>query len=201
MTRSFDVFSDQRLNKPLSKQSQGWWLETPSGLLWRHCNAQGDVSVTVAKCNHLVVQLCGLYPGCLVLAGNALFMSTLLRFPYDIIEPEDRHVDLFYRHKVLKVSKRQPQSPSVKIKQSMQQTTFYYCYLGNNLWHACWQSDLNNNVNMIWNDIHQSNIWLTTLFHHFFKYEVVIKNKGAIKSSYFLHQLYHEADSMATEVV
>ena len=27
------------LNKRLSKQSWGWWFETPSRLLWRHCNA------------------------------------------------------------------------------------------------------------------------------------------------------------------
>ena len=26
------------LNKQLSKQSWGWWFETPSRLLWRHCN-------------------------------------------------------------------------------------------------------------------------------------------------------------------
>ena len=26
------------LNKRLSKQSQGWWFETPSRSLWRHCN-------------------------------------------------------------------------------------------------------------------------------------------------------------------
>ena len=26
------------LNKRLSKQSRGWWFETPSCLLWRHCN-------------------------------------------------------------------------------------------------------------------------------------------------------------------
>ena len=30
MTRSFDVFFDLRLNKWLSKQSWGWWFETPS---------------------------------------------------------------------------------------------------------------------------------------------------------------------------
>ena len=28
-----------RLNKRLSKQSWGWWFETPSHPLWRHCNA------------------------------------------------------------------------------------------------------------------------------------------------------------------
>ena len=34
----FDVVFDLRLNKPLSKQSWGWWFETPSHPLWRHCN-------------------------------------------------------------------------------------------------------------------------------------------------------------------
>ena len=34
MTRSIDVFFDMRLNKRLSKQSWGWWFETPSGWLW-----------------------------------------------------------------------------------------------------------------------------------------------------------------------
>ena len=38
VTRSFDVFFDLRLNKRLSKQSWGWWFETPSPSLWRHCN-------------------------------------------------------------------------------------------------------------------------------------------------------------------
>ena len=36
--RSFDVFFDMRPNKRLSKQSWGWWFETPSRSLWRHCN-------------------------------------------------------------------------------------------------------------------------------------------------------------------
>ena len=38
MTRSFDVFFDLRLDKRLSKKSWGWWFETPSCSLWRHCN-------------------------------------------------------------------------------------------------------------------------------------------------------------------
>ena len=42
-TRSFDVFFDLRLNKPLSKQWRGWWFETPSRSLWRHSIARdGD---------------------------------------------------------------------------------------------------------------------------------------------------------------
>ena len=36
--RSFDVFFDLHLNKRLCKQSWGWWFETPSSSLWRHCN-------------------------------------------------------------------------------------------------------------------------------------------------------------------
>ena len=36
VTRSFDVSFDIRLNKRLSKQSSGWWFETPSRSLWRH---------------------------------------------------------------------------------------------------------------------------------------------------------------------
>ena len=38
VTRSFDVFFHLRLNKRLSKQSWGWWFETLSRPLWRHCN-------------------------------------------------------------------------------------------------------------------------------------------------------------------
>ena len=37
-TRSFDVFFDLRLNKRLSKQSWGWWFETPSRPLCCQCN-------------------------------------------------------------------------------------------------------------------------------------------------------------------
>ena len=38
VTRSFDVFFDLCPNKRLSKQSRGWWFETPPGPLWRHGN-------------------------------------------------------------------------------------------------------------------------------------------------------------------
>ena len=47
-TKAFDVFFDLRLNKRLSKQWQGWWFETPSCPLWRHCNVN-----TVKKWNNL----------------------------------------------------------------------------------------------------------------------------------------------------
>ena len=38
VTRSFGVFFDLRLNKRSSKQSWGWWIETPSRPFWRHYN-------------------------------------------------------------------------------------------------------------------------------------------------------------------
>ena len=38
VTRSFDVFFDLCPNKRLSKQSWGWWFETPSDSSWRHSN-------------------------------------------------------------------------------------------------------------------------------------------------------------------
>ena len=38
VTRSFGVYFDLSPNKRLSKQSWGWWFETPSCSLWRHRN-------------------------------------------------------------------------------------------------------------------------------------------------------------------
>ena len=42
VTRNFDVFFDLPLNKRLSNQPRGWWFETPSWSLWRHCNEIGS---------------------------------------------------------------------------------------------------------------------------------------------------------------
>ena len=53
VTRSFDVYSDLRLNKRLSKQSWGWWFETLSRSLWRHRN---DIDCT-AVASQLAIAL------------------------------------------------------------------------------------------------------------------------------------------------
>ena len=45
VTRSFDVFFDLHRNKRLSKQPWGWWFETPSWSLWRHCNKYCSVEI------------------------------------------------------------------------------------------------------------------------------------------------------------
>ena len=47
VTRSFDL----RLNKRLSKQSWGWWFETPSRSLWRHCNAIYPMLQAITRTN------------------------------------------------------------------------------------------------------------------------------------------------------
>ena len=42
-------FFDLRLIKRLSKHSRGWWFETLSRPLWRHCNEQRGVKITDCK--------------------------------------------------------------------------------------------------------------------------------------------------------
>ena len=46
VTRSFDAFFDLHPNKRLSEQMWGWWFETLSHSLWRHCNDTPTVSHT-----------------------------------------------------------------------------------------------------------------------------------------------------------
>ena len=50
VTRSFDVFFDLHLNKWLSKQSWGWWFETLTRPLWRHCNDTWKSLVSTWSC-------------------------------------------------------------------------------------------------------------------------------------------------------
>ena len=54
--RSFDGFFDLRLNKRLSKQSWGWWFETLSCPLWRHCNDGDQITVPYiyGTCTYMV---------------------------------------------------------------------------------------------------------------------------------------------------
>ena len=47
VTRSLDVFFDLHLNKRLSKQPWGWWFETLSWSLWRHCNVCDVCNIAV----------------------------------------------------------------------------------------------------------------------------------------------------------
>ena len=51
VTQGFDVFFGLRPDKQLSKQSWGWWFQTPSHSLWRHRNA-GEYHDNVIKWKH-----------------------------------------------------------------------------------------------------------------------------------------------------
>ena len=60
VTRSFDVFFDLRLNKRLSKQSWGWWFDTLSRPLWRHCNVSPETMMTLSNnaCERRFASMC-----------------------------------------------------------------------------------------------------------------------------------------------
>ena len=62
VTRSFDVFFDLRLNKRLSKQSWGWWFETPSSSLWRHYHVVEIVTMQTSLDSHEYVITCKHFP-------------------------------------------------------------------------------------------------------------------------------------------
>ena len=87
VTRSFNVFFDLRQNKRLSKQSWGWWFETPSRPLWRHCNVRGK-PISTSYTIHTLVTLFTLctnisrnrYPMTDVFAINQVLNATVLIF-------------------------------------------------------------------------------------------------------------------------
>ena len=49
--RSFDVFFDLRLDERWSKQSWGWWFETPPCPLWRHSLWHKYIAVSLRQRN------------------------------------------------------------------------------------------------------------------------------------------------------
>ena len=61
VTRSFGVFFDLRLNKRLSKQSWGWWFETPSCPLWRHRDAMLPQPLHCTLCHQLDIRSFGVW--------------------------------------------------------------------------------------------------------------------------------------------
>ena len=60
VTRSFDLCFDLRLNKQLSKQSWGWWFDTPSCSSWGQCNENGPHEHI--ECNkHVITSVCNVF--------------------------------------------------------------------------------------------------------------------------------------------
>ena len=85
VTLSFDVYFDLRPNKRLSKQSWGWWFETLSWSLWRHCNDMKEF-ITMSwhlfrskttLCNSVLINLCYSFacPSCIY------FILTWVKWP------------------------------------------------------------------------------------------------------------------------
>ena len=76
VTRSFDVFFDLRLNIWLSKQSWGWWFETPLRS-WRHCNESYGI---VWICTQVCYALFGLNYINMCVYNTHRFVHTKSRF-------------------------------------------------------------------------------------------------------------------------
>ena len=88
VTWSFDVFFNLRLNKRLRKQSRGWWFETPSCSLWRHCDVKHFTADDVTKWRkHFVVNITTQYISTLVgvisTSGSALVLCTFIFYRRD----------------------------------------------------------------------------------------------------------------------
>ena len=62
VTRSFVIFFDLRLSKRLSKQSWGWWFETPSRSSWRHCNEKYWIQMVICNTKHFKQLFLASYP-------------------------------------------------------------------------------------------------------------------------------------------
>ena len=83
VTRSFDVFFDLCRNKRLSKQSWGWWFETPSCPLWRHFNGE-SVNLVMAVCNFVTILLRGLVGVCQFIYDKVFWVVALWNdYTYD----------------------------------------------------------------------------------------------------------------------
>ena len=64
VTRGFDVYFDLWLSKRLSEQSRGWWFETPSRILKRHCNvhcSRGRDLISPVNQHSLIIQINFIY--------------------------------------------------------------------------------------------------------------------------------------------
>ena len=81
VTRSFDIFFDLRLNKRLSKQSWGWWFETPSHSLWRHCN---DCDILACWMSFICMHFLDKYH-VYFLSSNVLRMFSFCCWGYNIV--------------------------------------------------------------------------------------------------------------------
>ena len=81
VTRSFDVYYDLRLNKRLSKQSWGWWFETPSHPLWRHRNDNYISALTHDMLSKTCIQFAWFFSSILVRLSFLVTSWDLFKVP------------------------------------------------------------------------------------------------------------------------
>ena len=81
VTRSFDVSFDLHLNKRLSKQSWGWWFETPLCPLWRHSNdiPKRMTSNLCARYRHMAFDCILKQTQCVPDISRSLFSKKLMK--------------------------------------------------------------------------------------------------------------------------
>ena len=90
VTRSFDVFLDLRPNKGMSKQSWGWWFETPSRALRRCCNVI-TIDNLLAKTVSGVAKLINRYIFCMWERKNMKSKTMITYIVTKIITYSDTH--------------------------------------------------------------------------------------------------------------
>ena len=86
------VFFDLRMNKLLSKQSWGWWFETPLCSLWRHCNVKTKYHILTVIMqtrfvrgihrNKLLNKHCRWFPDAMTLMWRHCHVSAVRRWTY-----------------------------------------------------------------------------------------------------------------------
>ena len=102
VTWSFDVFFDLSLNKPLCKQSWGWWFETPLRSLWRHCNAMEQSTYEELRVRYRVSFVSSKYDFCStsvvsVLHGiSCLIRITIFKLRSETTKIKNRIIHTFY---------------------------------------------------------------------------------------------------------
>ena len=101
VTRSFDVFVNLRPNKRLSKQWWGWWFETPSCSLWRHCNES--------------VGFCGTSTIVLFVTPNHRLKSEILISPHEFFLRVLAHRQLKFNRKHPHITRCYPLNDSTQL--------------------------------------------------------------------------------------
>ena len=103
VTRSFDVFFDQQLNRQLSKQGWRWWFERLSRSLWRPCNAIPCNQVTATHLNIMTSSNGSIFRVTGPLCGKFTGPS---EFPTQ--RPVTRSFDVFFDLRLNKQLSKQP---------------------------------------------------------------------------------------------